>query len=177
MDPKDVEPKAARRTNACRRSVGIALYGPAAVHCEAWASSLRVASSGAEMDPVYPSTDKVYILKSLSRSARLLVHSFLSLALWIVFPRCRPTMDVALRSDHGAKIFGIRDDFHFAIFFTVCRHPMQQFMAMFTAVLRPTTFPMVPVEPSNPVHHLERRKKKAAINVRKDEAATAKSSA
>ena len=40
------------------RSVGVALEGPAVVHCSAWASSLRVASSGADLDPMYPSADK-----------------------------------------------------------------------------------------------------------------------
>ena len=46
-------------------SVGIALYG-AVVHSKAWASSLRVASSGADMDPKYPSADNAYILKSVA---------------------------------------------------------------------------------------------------------------
>ena len=64
-----------------RRSVGIALYGPAVVHSKAWASSLRVASSGADMDPTNPSTDKAYILKSLSRSTRLFVDSSIFLVL------------------------------------------------------------------------------------------------
>ena len=59
------------------RSVGIALQGPAVVHCKAWASSLRVASSGADMDPEYPSTDKAYTSKSHSLSTRLLVDAFL----------------------------------------------------------------------------------------------------
>ena len=58
------------------RSVGIALQGPAVVHCNAWASSFRVASSGADMDPEYPSTDKAYTSKSHSLSTRLLVDAF-----------------------------------------------------------------------------------------------------
>ena len=42
---------------ARKRSVGMALYGPAMVLCNALDSSLSVASSGADMDPIYPSTD------------------------------------------------------------------------------------------------------------------------
>ena len=42
---------------ARKRSVGMALYGPAVVHCRAWDSSSSVASSGADIDPMYPSTD------------------------------------------------------------------------------------------------------------------------
>ena len=45
--------------------------GPAVVHCSAWCSSLRIASSGADMDPMCPSTDKAYTLKSTSRSTGL----------------------------------------------------------------------------------------------------------
>ena len=55
----------------------MALYGPAVVLCEAWASSLRVASFGADMNPIYPSTDKAYILKSHNLSSRLLVDSLI----------------------------------------------------------------------------------------------------
>ena len=67
-------------------------------------------------------------------------------------------MDVVLRSDHSANILGTLDDLHFAKLLTVCRHPTQQVTAIFTAILYPTTFPMIQVEPSNLVHHLERRR-------------------
>ena len=90
--------------------------------------------------------------------ASSLVDSFILLVLWFFFPRCRPTMDVALRSDHGANMSGILDDLHFSKLLTVCRHPTQQFMAIFTAILHPTTFLMIQVEPSNSVHHLERKR-------------------
>ena len=33
-------------------------------------------------------------------------------------------MDVAFRSDHGADMFGVFDDLHFATFFTFRRHPI-----------------------------------------------------
>ena len=36
----------------------MALYGPAVVHCKAWASALRVAWSGADMDPMFPENRK-----------------------------------------------------------------------------------------------------------------------
>ena len=108
-----------------RRSVGIESHGLAVVHCKAWASSLRVASSRADMGPMYPSTDKAYILKSHSLSTRPLVDSlifFCSLSGFL--PRCCPTMDAVLRSDHGAKILGVLDYLHLAKFFTVRRHPI-----------------------------------------------------
>ena len=44
--------------------VGMALYVPAAVHCMEWASSLWVASSGADIDPICTNTKRAYILKS-----------------------------------------------------------------------------------------------------------------
>ena len=51
------------------------------VHCSAWDSSLRVASPGADMDSMYPSTDEAQTLKSTSRSTGLLEVSLIFLAL------------------------------------------------------------------------------------------------
>ena len=42
------------------RLVGRALYGPAVVHCGAWASALRVALSSSDMDPMYSLIQKVH---------------------------------------------------------------------------------------------------------------------
>ena len=75
-----------------------------------------------------------------------------------IFPRCRPALDVALRSYYGANILGMIDDLHFAKFLTVCRHPTQQVMAIFTATLYPTTFLMIQVESSHPIHNHEGRR-------------------
>ena len=68
-------------------------------------------------------------------------------------------MDVSLRPDRGANIFGMLEDLHFPKFLTVCRDPTKQFMASVTAILYPATFLMIEVEPSNLVRRLECRRK------------------
>ena len=103
----------------------------AVVHCSAWTSSLRVASSGADMDP---STDKAYILKFNKAFGGLVDF----LGSFNGFPRCRPSLEVALKSNHSAYIFGVLDYFHFAKLLTVCRHPLQQLMTDVIAILYPT---------------------------------------
>ena len=75
-----------------------------------------------------------------------------------LFPRCSPSVEVALRSDHSANIFGVLDYFHFSKLLTGCRHPVQQLMKTFVAILYPTELPMIETEPSHPVHHLEGRR-------------------
>ena len=137
-----------------KRSVRKALYGPAVVHCKAWASSLRVDSSGADMDPTYPSTDKAYILKSQSRSTRLSVDKFIFLALWMIFSRYCPTVNMALRTDHGVNILGVFDES------VISRNSSQlvdtqpnkswQFSVPYCTQEH---YPMIQVEPSHLVHH------------------------
>ena len=43
---------------------------------------------------------------------------------WMIFPRSRPTMNMALKTDDGADIFGVLDYLHFSKFLTVRRHPI-----------------------------------------------------
>ena len=71
----------------------------------------------------------------------------------------RPPVNMALRSDHGANILGIFDYLHLTKLLTIRRHPVQIGLATFTAVLHPTAFPMIQVEPSGLVHHFEGRRK------------------
>ena len=65
---------------------------------------------------------------------------------------------MVLRSNHGADKLGILGDVHFAKFLTLCRHPTQQVMAIFTAILYPTTFLMIQVQSSHPIHNHQGRR-------------------
>ena len=95
------------------------------------------------------------------------IHSFT----W----RC-PAMEITFRSEHSADILCIFHNFHFAKLVTICGHPIQHFTATFAAILYPREFPMIEVEPSHTIlNHKGRRQ--GGHNNRKDEAATAKSSA
>ena len=103
--------------------VGIAIYGPALLHCRACASSLRVASFDADMDPIYTQYRRgmdLKIAKPLHETLGGCINS------WVAdfFPRSRPTVNVALRPDHGAYVFGVFDDPHFEKLFAVRRHPI-----------------------------------------------------
>ena len=103
------------------RSVRVALQGPAVVHCSAWASSLRVAPLGADMDRIYPSTDKANILKPVSRTTRLLEVPLTLRVLWMNFLRGgNPSVEVAFGSNHSANVFCVLDNFHFAELIIVC---------------------------------------------------------
>ena len=134
--------------------MGIALQGPAVMHLQGMSFLLDGYSirCGYESPNIQEQTTRC-ILKSTSLSTRLLVDPFIFLALWIFFQRCCPTMEVTLRSNHGAYMFGILDFFHFAKFITICRNPIQQFIATFAAILYPTAFRMIDVESSHAIHN------------------------
>ena len=82
-------------------------------------------------------------------------------------------MDVALGSDHGAHMLRMPDDLHFAKLLTVCRQPNKY--GNFHAILHTNIliFKLSPAIWSTTLNAEDR----ANISVRKDEAATAKSSA
>ena len=79
-------------------------------------------------------------------------------------------------SNHSANVFRVLDNFHFAKLLTVCGHPVQELMTTVAAILNPTALPMIGIEPIHPVH-TTKAGDGAVINVRKNEAADAKSSA
>ena len=68
-------------------------------------------------------------------------------------------MEVTFRSNHGADIPGALDYLHFAKFFTVRCHPIQQLMATVAAILHRTALLVINVESSHPIHNNEGRRK------------------
>ena len=64
---------------------------------------------------------------------------------------------MACRSNHGTNLLGILDNLHFTKFFAVRRYIFQKKLETFTAVLHPTAFPMVQIEPSDLIHCLGRQ--------------------
>ena len=58
-------------------------------------------------------------------------------------------MEIGFRSDHGANVLCILDNPHFAKFFTVRWHPIQQLATSVAAILYPTKLPMIEIKPGN----------------------------
>ena len=61
---------------------------------------------------------------------------------------------VRYRPHHCGLLRPVRIKIQFEKFFTVRRRPFESRLATFTAILYPTAFPMIQVEPNNLVHHL-----------------------
>ena len=80
------------------------------------------------MDPKQSTVQiEAHALKSISRSTKALAGSvdFPSSFLDELLPRYRPSVEVALGSNHSANVLGVLDHFDFEKLLTVCRDPVQ----------------------------------------------------
>ena len=103
------------------------------------------------MDPTNSGADRAHILKSISRSARVLeVPVYFHRSVDELLPQCGPSVVVALRSNHSANVVGLLDNCNFEKPLTVGRHPVQQFVVTIAATLYPTALSMIEVEPGPP---------------------------
>ena len=111
------------------------------------------------MDPMYPCTDRAYILKSTRRSTRLLEVLLVVVArLNKLFQWCRPTMQVPIWACHCTYVRGNLGDLHLTKLCTVHGDPVHQLLAGIVAVLYPAALSMVEVHACDAVHRLERRR-------------------
>ena len=127
--------------------------GQAVIHCKAWASSLRVARSGADMDQISKYRQGKYFEVNQSLNEAFGSSIDFPNSLDELCPRWSPSVEVALGSNHSANVFRVLDHFHFAKLLTVCRHQVQQLMTTVAVMLNPTALPMIEIEPIHPGSH------------------------
>ena len=97
-------------------------------------------------------TEIGYILKSHSRSTRLLVGALIFNKRGMIFPGCRPTVKVSIWADHGSNMFGVSNNLHLTELFAIYRDSCPQRITILGAILNPAAFAIVQIEARCGIH-------------------------